>query len=589
VETHIDDLREKYDDPKVNEYLDEIRDYTLDHIHIFKKKEESQQKAPFPIPGSTRPSDPFKFYRVNLLVNNARCKKPPVVIETSPSYKNLFGTIEKEVEPNGTWTSDFMNIKSGSLLRADGGVLVLNLLESVSEPYVWKTLKRTLKYSQLEIEAPEAVFFGHSALKPEPIELNIKVVLIGDKQHYILLYNYDDNFKKIFKISADFTDEMPRNKQNILDYSSFLARLAQRENMRPFSASGVAAIIEESLRITGRQGKLSARFSDVADLAREANYWSETMDSERIGREHINRAMSEQKKRRSLIEERLQEYIKDGILMIDTSGKKKGQINGLAVYNYGEYMFGKPARITSAISLGQSGVINIEREAELSGKIHDKGIAILTGFMRDHFAQDKPLAFSASICFEQSYGGVDGDSASSTELYLLLASLADVPIRQDIAVTGSVNQLGEIQPIGGVNEKIEGFFEVCKMRRLTGNQGVIIPHQNATDLQLNPEVIKAVKDGKFHVYPVKRIEEGLEILTGYKAGARRSNGKWEADTLMRRVDERLQELALGVEKFYSDNKKSQKIPCDRPSKQPPCPPPDPRRPTRKKDEEDDDE
>lgn len=589
VESHINDLREKYDDVKVNEYLDEIRDYTLDNIQLFKKKEESQQKMPFPMQGSMKPSDPFKFFQVNLLVNNSQCKKPPVVIETSPSYKNLFGTIEKEVEPNGAWTSDFMNIKSGSILRADGGVLVLNLMESVSEPLVWKTLKRTLKYSQLEIEAPEAVFFGHSALKPEPIKLNIKVVLIGDKQHYVMLYNYDDNFKKIFKISADFTDEMPRNKENITDYSNFLARLAQRENLRPFSASGVAAIIEQSLRMTGQQGKLSARFSDVADLAREANYWSETMESQRIERTHIARALEEQKQRRSLIEEKLREYIKDGVLMIDTSGKKKGQINGLAVYNYGEYMFGKPSRITAAISLGQSGVINIEREAELSGKIHDKGIAILTGFLRNNFAQDKPLAFSASICFEQSYGGVDGDSASSTELYLLLATLADLPIRQDIAVTGSVNQHGEIQPIGGVNEKIEGFFDVCKMRRLTGSQGVIIPHQNVSDLQLDPTVIEAVNKGRFHIYPVKSIDEGLEILTGFKTGVRRSNGKWEANTIMSRVNERLQELALGIEKFYSDNKKSPQVPCVRPSKKPPCPPPDPRRPTRKKEEEDEEE
>lgn len=588
VETHINDMREKYPDDKVQEYLDEIQDYTLDNIHIFKKKDESQPKLPFQAPGSGKQQDPFQLYRVNLLVNNSGCKKPPVIIETSPNYKNLFGTIEKEVEPNGMWSSDFMNIKAGSLLRADGGVLVLNLLEAISEPYVWTTLKRSLKYTQLEIEAPEALFFGQSALKPEPIKLDLKVVLIGDKQHYLYLFNYDDSFKKIFKISADFTDEMPRTNQYIQDYANFIARLCKQEDLLPFTPSGVAAIVEESLRMTGRQGKLSARFSDVADIAREAGYWAKTMKSDVIARKHVVRSLKEQAARRSMIEERLTEYIRDGVIMIDTSGKKKGQINGLAVYNYGEYMFGKPARITSTISLGRAGVINIEREAELSGKIHDKGIAILTGFIRDRFAQNKPLTFSASICFEQSYGGIDGDSASSTELYLLLATLADVPIRQDIAVTGSVNQHGDIQPIGGVNEKIEGFFDVCRHRRLTGKQGVIIPHQNVADLQLSIPVVEAVEAGKFHIYAVKTIYEGLEILTGFRAGSRRPDKTWESGTLMCRINARLQELALGIQKFYAENPLDGHVKTGRPSKTPPCPPPDPRRPTQKKDENDDD-
>lgn len=589
VETHINDMREKYPDQKVQEYLDDIQDYTLDNIHIFKKKDDSQSKTPFPFPGGPRVQDPFRLYKVNLLVNNSGCKKPPVIIETSPNYKNLFGTIEKEVEPNGTWTSDFMNIKAGSLLRADGGVLVLNLLEAINEPFVWTTLKRSLKYTQLEIEAPEALFFGQSALKPEPIKLDLKVVLIGDKQHYLVLYNYDESFKKIFKISADFTDEIPRTPQYIQDYVGFIARLCQQEDLVPFTPSGIAAIVEESLRMTGRQAKLSARFSDVADIAREANYWARTMKSKVISREHVNRSLKEQAARRSLIEERLSEYIRDGVIMIDTSGKKKGQINGLAVYNYGEYMFGKPTRITSSVSLGRAGVINIEREAELSGKIHDKGIAILSGFLRQRFAQDKPLAFSASICFEQSYGGIDGDSASSTELYLLLATLADVPIRQDIAVTGSVNQHGEIQPIGGVNEKIEGFFDVCKHRRLTGRQGVIIPHQNVPDLQLSSWVVDAVKAGKFHIYAVKTIDQGLEILTGYRSGQRRADNSWEPGSLMCRVNARLQELALGIQKFYANNPLPSHEKTARPSKSPPCPPPDPRRPTQKRDEEDENE
>jgi lon-related putative ATP-dependent protease len=585
VESYIDDIREKYSDEKVKDYLDEIQEYTLDNIQIFTKKDDAQSKLPMLMSGGGQPQDPFKLYGVNLLVNNSGCKKPPVINETSPNYKNLFGTIEKEMEPGGGWTSDFMNIKAGSLLRADGGVLVLNLLEAISEPFVWTTLKRTLKYTQLQIEAPEALFFGQSALKPEPVQLDLKVVLIGDKQHYLLLFNYDDSFKKIFKICADFSDEMPRTPKNIQKYANFIARLSKRENLLPFTSSGVAAIVEESLRMTGRQGKLSALFSDIADIAREASYWADLMKSDVIARNHIERSIREQKNRRSLIEEKVSEYITDGLIMIDTSGSKKGVINGLAVYNYGEYMFGKPARITTTISLGKTGVINIEREAELSGKIHDKGIAILSGFLRQRFAQNKPLAFSASICFEQSYSGIDGDSASSTELYLLLAALADVPVRQDIAVTGSVNQYGEIQPIGGVNEKIEGFFSLCKKRRLTGKQGVIIPHQNVNDLQLDHDVLDAVKEGKFHVYPVKTIDEGLEILTGYKTGKCSPGGQWEKNTLMHRVDSRLHELALGIQKFYEDNSKKTKDTVSRPPKEPPCPPTDPRQPTRKKDDD----
>jgi lon-related putative ATP-dependent protease len=586
VESYVNDMREKYPDEKVQEYLDEIQDYTLDTIHIFAKKEDASLKLPFGLGGSGKTQDPFKLYRVNLLVNNAGCKNAPVIIETSPNYKNLFGTIEKELEPNGGWTSDFTNVKAGSLLRADGGVLVINLLEAVSEPFVWTTLKRTLKYTQLQIEAPEALFFGQTALKPEPIQLDLKVVLIGDKQHHLILYNYDESFKKIFKICADFTDELPRTDKNIQKYANFIAHLSKRENLLPFTSSGITAIVEESLRMTGRQEKLSALFSDIADLARESNYWADIMKSKVIAREHIDRAIKEQKIRRSLIEDKISEYISDGIIMIDTAGTRKGQINGLAVYNYGEYMFGKPTRITSTISLGKSGVINIEREAELSGKIHDKGVAILSGFLRDRFAQNKPLAFSASICFEQSYSGIDGDSASSTELYLLLATLADVPIRQDIAVTGSVNQHGEIQPIGGVNEKIEGFFSVCKKRRLTGRQGVIIPHQNMKDLQLDTDVVEAVKAKKFHIFPVKTIDEGLEILTGFKSGSRRSSGKWETGTLMARIDQRLHELALGNQTFYDGNSGKTKEDVSRPSKSPPCPPKDPRRPTRKKDDDD---
>jgi len=490
------------------------------------------------------------------------------------------------VDRSGNWTSDFTNIKAGSVLRADGGFLVINLLEAITEPFVWQTLKRTLKYGQLQIEPAESLaVFGQSALKPEPIVLDLKVVLIGDKRHYLMLYNNDDEFKKIFKISADFSGSMDRSKRHIMEYAGFIHRLTKQEDIMPMTPSGVAAVIEESIRIADHQDKLSARFSDVADLIREAGYWAESNRKTRIERVHVEKAVSDQIYRKQMIEEQVQEYITKGVIMIDTSGKKVGRINGLAVYGYGEYSFGKPARISATISLGKSGIVNIEREADLSGKIHDKGIQILAGFLRKRFAQDKPLALTTSICFEQSYGGIDGDSASSTELYLILATLANLPIRQDIAVTGSVNQHGEIQPIGGANEKIEGFYDLCKHRRLTGSQGVIIPHQNVKDLQLRQDVVDAVKNGKFNIWPVKTIDQGLEILTGVKSGKQRSNGKWETGTINFMANEKLEELALGIQKFYAAHEPKEKTPPGRPEKGAPVPPPPPKQPTRKDEDE----
>ncbi len=586
VDSLINDVRERYKNDVVGLYLDEIRDYSLDEIEIFIKKED-KQTAMAQMMGPQSPSDPFRFFRVNLLVDNSDRKNAPAILETVPNYKNLFGTIEKVVDRSGNWVSDFLNIKAGSILRANGGFLVINLLDAIGEPFVWQTLKRTLKYGQVEIENPESfIFFGQTALKPEAIKIDLKIVLIGDKSHYLLLFNYDEDFKKIFKISADFDDRMDRTEQHLQDYACFIKRLTSQEEIPSFSPSGVAAIIEESIRMADRQTKLSARFSDVADLIRESGYIAGAKNETLVERNHVLKAVRERIYRRSLIEENIQEYIDQGLVMIDTSGMKIGRINGLAVYDYGEYSFGRPTRITCTISLGRSGIINIEREAELSGKIHDKGMQILSGYLRMRFAQDKPLAFTASICFEQSYGGIDGDSASSTELYLLLSTLANLPIRQDIAVTGSVNQYGEIQPIGGVNQKIEGFFEVCRNRKLTGKQGVIIPQQNVGDLQLQPEVVEAVRKGKFHIYAVETIDQGIEILTGVKAGIRTS-GRWEAQTVNSLVDQRLRELATGIQEFYATAEEKSDKKVERPKKGPPKPPPPPKQPTRKDDDEND--
>lgn len=584
VESLINDIRDHYKNETLSQYLNDIRDYTLDEIEIFIKKDDKQNPMS-QMMGPSAPVDPFRLFRVNLLVDNSDRKSAPAILETVPNYKNLFGTIEKVVDRSGNWVSDFLNIKAGSILRANGGFLVINLLDAIGEPFVWQTLKRTLKYGQVEIENPESfIFFGQTALKPEAIKIDLKIVLIGDKSHYLMLYNYDEDFKKIFKISADFDDRMDRTDQHIQDYASFIKQLTSQEGIPSFSPSGVAAIIEESVRMADRQTKLSARFSDVADLIRESGYIAGSKSDTIVERIHVHRAVKERIYRRSMIEENIQEYIDDGLIMIDTSGSKIGRINGLAVYDYGEYSFGRPTRITCTISLGRSGIINIEREADLSGNIHDKGIQILSGYLRSRFAQDKPLAFTASICFEQSYGGIDGDSASSTELYLLLSTLAGLPIRQDIAVTGSVNQNGEIQPIGGVNQKIEGFYEVCRNRKMTGKQGVIIPIQNVRDLQLHPEVVEAVQKGRFHVYSVETIDQGLEILTGVKAGVK-SNGKWESNTINSRVDQKLHDLAKGIQAFYAAFEEKHDKKAERPKKGPPKPPPPPKQPIRR-DEED---
>jgi ATP-dependent Lon protease len=392
-------------------------------------------------------------------------------------------------------------------------------------------------------------FFATSALKPEPIECNTKVIMIGDSYLYHLLYNYDDDFKKIFKVKADFDSVMTKDEERVRQYAAFIRKICDEEKLRPFDRTGVAAVIEYGVRLTGRQKKLSTRFHLIADLLREANYWAGKEGSDRVREEHVDKALERKIYRVNLIEEKIQEMIQDGTIMIDSDGTVVGQINGLSVYDLGDYAFGKPSRITVKTSMGKGGIINIEREAEMSGPIHNKGVYILAGYLRGKYAQDKPITMTASICFEQSYSGVDGDSASSTEVYALLSSLSGIPLRQDIAVTGSVNQKGEIQPIGGVNEKIEGFFDVCKAKGLTGKQGVMIPHLNVDDLMLRKEVVEAVKEGKFHIYPVKTIDEGIEILTGVRAGERLETGGFEEGTINDLVDKRLRALGKGIREF----------------------------------------
>jgi ATP-dependent Lon protease len=452
-----------------------------------------------------------------------------------------------------------MQIKAGSFLRANGGYLVIDARDVLLEPGAWSALKRSLKNERVEIQNYDPFFmFGASALKPEPIDVNVRVILMGDDFLYRLLYNFDDDFKKVFKVKGDFDSVIPKNSEALNHYATFIKKICDDEGLRPFDKTGVAAVVEFGVRQAGRKKKISTKFNHIADIVREANYWAKKEKSQYVAEAHVDKAIEKGIDRLSLIEDKIQEMIEEGTIMIDTEGMVKGQVNGLSVYQLGDYTFGKPSRITASTSMGKSGIINIEREADLSGPTHNKGVLILSGYLREKYAQDKPLTLSASICFEQSYSGVEGDSASSTEVYALLSSLSELPLRQDIAVTGSVNQRGEIQPIGGVNHKIEGFYDVCRAKGLTGSQGVMIPHQNVEDLMLRKDVVKAIEEKKFHIYPVKTIDQGVEILVGVRAGERKKDGTYEQGSVNYLADKKLKDLAYQMRDFDSGDKESKK-------------------------------
>jgi ATP-dependent Lon protease len=541
----VSEVRTRFSNPKVGDYLGQVEENLIKNIDLFKGKKKDDKEAENP--------EAFLEYGVNLLVDNSDLKGAPVVMETNPNYMNLFGSIEFSYSrPFGAGQTDFMKIKAGSFLKANGGFLVINALDAVVEPGVWATLKRTLRNQVFEIQNYAAMFlFSTSHLKPEPVPCNVKVVMIGDAYIYNILYSADEDFKKVFKIKAEFDSEMTKTGNTVSEYARFIKKICNDDRLLPFDRDGIAAVVEYGTRIAGRQKKISTRFHIIADVVRESSYWAGKDGREAVGREAVEKAVIERFERVSLIENKIQEMIQEGTIMIDTDGRVVGQVNGLAVYDMGQFMFGKPSRITARTAMGRAGVINIEREADMSGSTHNKGVLILGGYLRGKYAQDKPFALSASVAFEQSYSGVDGDSASSTEVYAILSSLSQVPLRQDVAVTGSLNQKGEIQPIGGVNEKIEGFFDVCKAKGLTGTQSVIIPHQNAHDLMLRRDVVEAVAQGKFHVYPVATIDEGIEVLTGVEAGRRKEDGAFEEGTLNDLVNKELQRLAQGWRKFQA--------------------------------------
>jgi len=536
-----------FDSPKVRAYSESIVDDMTEHMQIFSPIQGAgMQQAP----AIMASGDPFQPYQVNLLVDNSGKKSPPVIIETLPTYRNLFGSIERIVDRSGVWRTDFSKIKAGSFLNANGGYLVLNLLDLLPEPGVWQALKRALKTEEMEIQTFDPFYwFTSTGLKPEPIPVDIKVVVLSDPHLYQLLRFYDEDMARIFKVRADFDQVMEKTDESILQLLRVVQTRTSEQGLLPLDRSGMAAFLEQAVRDTGRKEKLTIRLPALVDFLNEANYYAEQEKSAVINEKHVDQAIAARKKSCDLIEEKIQEMMDRGSLLIDIDGEVVGQVNGLTVIDLGDYMFGRPARITATTAMGREGIINIEREAEMAGNIHNKGVLILNGYLRRMYAQDKPLSVSASIAFEQSYAGVEGDSASSTELYALLSSLADVPIRQTIAVTGSVNQKGEIQAIGGVNEKIEGFYDVCVKTGLVDKQGVIIPASNVLDLMLRKNVVRAVEEGKFHVWAITTIDEGLEILTGRPAGQRRATGTYPDGSINALVNEKLLGFARGLQAF----------------------------------------
>jgi predicted ATP-dependent protease len=554
----FDELESAYAEwEEVVQYLREVREHISQNVEGYKSGASVNQEQTSPAALLLGPPQSlFEHYRINVVVDHGGESGAPVVVETNPTYYNLIGRIEQEAQ-FGTLVTDYSLIKGGSLLRANGGYLVVDARALLRQPLAYEALKRSLRHQQVKIEELGAQFsmIATTSLSLEPIPLDVKVILIGDPYTYYLLYAYDDEFQKLFKVRADFASQMDWTAENMVKVARFIRTRCAEESLPPFDASGVAKVIEYSGRLVEDQRKLTTRFAHVADIVREAAYWAQAAAPAASGSplfvtgEDVERAIDERHYRSSLVEERVREAIVNDTVMIDVAGAKIGQVNGLAVLALGDTMFGKPSRITAKTFLGQSGVINIEREAKLSGKVHDKGVLIITGYLGGKYALDKPLSLTATLTFEQSYDGVDGDSASSTEVYALLSALARLPIQQGIAVTGSVNQHGEIQAIGGATPKIEGFFDVCKEKGLTGQQGVIIPAANVATLMLREDVVEAVAAGQFHIYAVSSIDEGIAILTGLPAGERGPDGRFPPDTVNRRVDDALRELAVRFRNF----------------------------------------
>jgi lon-related putative ATP-dependent protease len=545
----VDELQAKYKEfPEIVDHLEKVEKDVMENASSFlvfdSSGEGEQWMAMIAARARAESQAVLQRYKVNLLVDHRGAKGAPVIYEDNPTYQNLIGRVEYSAQM-GALVTDFSLIKAGALHQANGGYLLLDAHKLLEQPYAYEALKRSLKSNQIKIESIGQMLslISTVSLEPEPIPLDVKVALVGDRLIYYTLSEYDPDFNELFKVQADFEDEMDRSSQNQEEYARLIASLVKAQKLKPFDRTAVARVIEHSARLAGDAEKLTTQVGEVANLLREASYWSGESGNGVVTAEDVQRAIDAQKYRAGRLQESVQETILRDIFLIDTSGEVVGQVNGLSVIQLGNHAFGRPSRITARVRLGRGEVVDIEREVDLSGPIHSKGVLILSGFLGARYARERPLSLSASLVFEQSYSGVDGDSASSAELYALLSAIAEVPIKQSFAVTGAINQHGGVQAIGGVNEKIEGFFDICKARGLTGEQGVLIPSSNVKHLMLRWDVIEAVREGKFRIYPIRHIDEGIELLTGIPAGEPDENGQYPPDTINGRVQRRLEELS----------------------------------------------
>ena len=556
----LDDLRERYQAfDEVLKYLAKVQDDIIEHIDDFRAGEKETVAIPgldhVPVDGR------FDRYKVNVLVNNADTTGAPVVVENNPTYYNLVGRIDYRARLGAIFT-DFTMIKPGALHRANGGYLVVQARDVLTSLLSWDTLKRTLRAGDIRLEniGEQYSAFPSASLKPEPIPLNVKVVMVGVPYIYSLLYNLDDDFRKLFKVKADFDSEMYRTDEHVEKYAAFISAQVRQMGLKHFDRTAVAKVVEYGSRLLENQDRLSTKFLEVADMVSEAAFWASKDGASYVTAKHVQEAVNQKEYRSNLVEEKIQDLIAEGTLMLDAEGMADSQLNGLSVLNVGDYYFGRPVRITARTSLGGGALVNIERETKMSGPIHTKGFLIITHYLSGKYGQDKPLALNGSITFEQQYDEVEGDSASSTELYALLSSLSGLPLKQSMAVTGSVNQKGEIQPVGGVTRKIEGFFDICQIKGLSGEQGVIIPRKNVKNLMLKEEVVDAVAQGKFHIWAIDTIEQGIELLTGVPAGERTVDARYPKGTVNFLVDSKLRDFAEKAKEFGKAARNGRKEP-----------------------------
>jgi lon-related putative ATP-dependent protease len=535
--------------PEVVRFLGQLREFTLANIELFRER-EGQPNVAQALAAAGPQADPFLAFRCNVFVDNSQASGPPIVVEPNPTWTNLFGKIERRAHL-GTYVSDHTMLKPGAVQRANGGYIILNLVDVLSKLGSWDSLKRVIRTKEVRLEDPLEQYglVTPQGLRPEPIPVDLKLVMTGEPMAYFLLSAYDEEFWEMFKVKADFDVQIARTPENSVAYAGFICACCQREGLRHFDRTAVAKVIEQSSRMVGDREKMSARFGQMRDLIVEADYWAGRDASPIVKGQHVEKAIGERVYRLNLVEERIRELIARGVIMVDVTGSVVGQVNGLSVLDFGEFSFGRPSRITARTFMGQRGVTSIDRESQLSGRLHDKGVLILSGYLGWKYAQDKPLSLSASISFEQAYEPVEGDSASLAELCAILSSLADAPMRQHLAITGSVNQRGEVQPVGGLNQKIEGFHDVCKAIGFSGEQGVVIPSRNRPNLMLREDVVESVREGRFHIFAVDSVDQAMEMLAGLPAGERQPDGTYPEGSVNGLVDVRLRQIGEALRRF----------------------------------------